>query len=123
MSSSATSENSAIFVTDTPDVVRSKITKYAFSGGQETLALHRQMGGNPDIDVSYIYLTFFCPDDQKLKDLYTGFKEGRVLSRDMKAALVDVLVDLLRDFQTARDAVTMEQVHEYFKIRPLHGSS
>lgn len=73
MSSSATSENSVIFVTDTPDIIKKKITHFAFSGGQETLDLHRKLGGNPDIDVSYLYLKFFCPDDQKLDELYNGY--------------------------------------------------
>ena len=30
---------------------------------------HRQFGGNPDIDVSYQYLTFFLEDDQRLTQI------------------------------------------------------
>ena len=30
---------------------------------------HRQFGGNPDIDVSYQYLTFFMEDDQRLAQI------------------------------------------------------
>lgn len=35
------------------------MNRYAFSGGQETLELHRELGGNPDVDVAYQYLKFF----------------------------------------------------------------
>ena len=44
---------------DTPKQITNKMNKYAFSGGQETLELHRELGGNPDVDVAYQYLRFF----------------------------------------------------------------
>lgn len=44
---------------DTPKQILNKMNKYAFSGGQETLELHRELGGNPDVDVAYQYLRFF----------------------------------------------------------------
>jgi len=56
---SASLESSAIFVRDTPKTILSKVRKYAFSGGQETVEEHRAKGGNPDVDVSYQYLRFF----------------------------------------------------------------
>ena len=55
---SASSENETIYTTDSPDVVKKKINKYAFSGGQPDIEEHRKKGGNPDIDaVSYTHLT------------------------------------------------------------------
>ena len=39
-------------------------SRYAFSGGRETLEEHREKGGNADVDVAYQYLTFFMEDDQ-----------------------------------------------------------
>lgn len=38
---SASDSNNAIFVTDTPKQIKSKINKYAFSGGQPTVEEHR----------------------------------------------------------------------------------
>ena len=46
-----------------------QITKYAFSGGQDTKEEHRRLGGNTEVDVSYQYLTFFLEDDQRLAQL------------------------------------------------------
>ena len=48
----------------------SQINKYAFSGGKDTIAEHRQFGGNPDIDISYQYLSFFLEDDEELARIY-----------------------------------------------------
>ena len=48
-----------VYTTDSPETVKKKINKYAFSGGQADIEEHRKKGGNPDIDVSYQYLRIF----------------------------------------------------------------
>jgi len=53
---SASNPNSKIDMSDTPKEIQKKINKHAFSGGQETIELHRELGGNPDVDVAYQYL-------------------------------------------------------------------
>lgn len=47
----------------------SQINKYAFSGGKDTVEEHRKYGGNVDVDVSFMYLTFFLEDDEKLEKI------------------------------------------------------
>jgi tryptophanyl-tRNA synthetase len=61
---SASDDRSAIFLSDTPKSIKTKINKYAFSGGQETLEEQREKGGDPDVDVAYQYLQFFMDDDE-----------------------------------------------------------
>jgi tryptophanyl-tRNA synthetase len=61
---SASIDTSAIFMKDTPNQIKNKINKYAFSGGQETVEEHRRLGGNPDVDVAYQWLNFFMEDDE-----------------------------------------------------------
>lgn len=34
------------------------------------MELHQKNGGNPDVDVSYQYLSFFLDDDQELAEIY-----------------------------------------------------
>ena len=41
---SASDPNSAIFVTDTPNQIKDKINRHAFSGGQDTKELQLQHG-------------------------------------------------------------------------------
>lgn len=52
-----------------------QITKYAFSGGQDTMEEHRRLGGNTQVDVSYQYLSFLLDDDQRLEEIrQVGFQ-------------------------------------------------
>ena len=66
---SASDPTSSIFLTDTPDQIKHKINKYAFSGGCDTKEEHEKHGGNTEVDVSYQYLTFFMEDDQRLAEI------------------------------------------------------
>lgn len=60
---SASDDTSAIFLSDSAKAIKTKINRYAFSGGRETLEEQRELGGNADVDVSYQYLQFFMEDD------------------------------------------------------------
>ena len=66
---SASQAESGITLTDTPAQIKSKINKYAFSGGQTTVEEHRRLGGNPDVDVPFAYLRHFEDDDAKLDQI------------------------------------------------------
>ena len=88
---SASDEKNTIYTTDSPEVVKKKINKYAFSGGQPDIDEHRKIGGNPDIDVSYQYLRiFFEPDDNKLKKIYDDYKSGKMLTGELKLSLIHI---------------------------------
>ncbi len=99
---SSSIERTAIFTTDSPETVRKKVMKYAFSGGQPTVEEHRKKGGNPDIDVSYQWLTFFEEDDKKLKKIYNDYKNGDMLTGEIKQILVDKLNKFLKEHQKKR---------------------
>lgn len=100
---SSSEESSAIFSTDSPKEVETKIKKYAFSGGKDTLEEHRKLGGNPDIDVSFQYLKmFFEPDDKKLKKIHDDYKSGKLLSGELKAILIDKINTFLKEHQAKR---------------------
>ncbi|MFQ5573638.1 MAG: tryptophan--tRNA ligase, partial [Nitrosopumilaceae archaeon] len=101
---SASEENTTIYTTDTPDIVKKKINKYAFSGGQPDVEQHRKLGGNPDIDVSYQYLRiFFESDDKALKKIYDDYKSGKLLTGELKAILIEKINDFLKDHQEKRE--------------------
>jgi len=101
---SASSENETIYTTDSPDVVKKKINKYAFSGGQPDIEEHRKKGGNPDIDVSYQYLRiFFEQDDNKLKKIYDDYKSGSLLTGELKSILIEKINVFLKSHQEKRE--------------------
>ncbi|MBM3904136.1 MAG: tryptophan--tRNA ligase [Thaumarchaeota archaeon] len=101
---SASEESGTIYTTDTPEQIKKKINKYAFSGGQSTVEEHRKIGGNPDIDVSYQYLRiFFEPDDKKLKTIYDDYKSGKMLTGELKAILIEKVTEFLVAHQQKRE--------------------
>jgi tryptophanyl-tRNA synthetase len=101
---SASEENTTIYTTDTAEVVKKKINKYAFSGGQPDIEEHRKKGGNPDIDVSFQYLRiFFEPDDKKLKQIYEDYKSGKMLSGELKSILIEKINEFLSSHQEKRE--------------------
>ena len=110
---SASEEKGTIYTTDTPDVVKKKINKYAFSGGQPNIEQHKKLGGNPDIDVSYQYLRiFFEPDDSKLKKIYEDYKSGKLLSGELKAILIEKINEFLKTHQEKREKAK-QQIEQF----------
>ncbi len=102
---SSSQENSYIALTDTPKEVATKIKKYAFSGGRNTLEEHRKLGGNPDVDVSFQYLKlFFEPDDAKLATIEKEYRSGKLLSGELKAMTIAKISAFLEEHQKKRDA-------------------
>ncbi|WP_455140316.1 tryptophan--tRNA ligase [Candidatus Hodarchaeum mangrovi] len=101
---SASDPTETIFVTDTPKSVKSKIIKYAFSGGQATIKEHRELGGNPDIDVSFQWLKLlFEPDDQKLKKIEEDYRTGDLLTGDLKNILIEKANEFLIHHRKERE--------------------
>lgn len=96
---SSSGEN-VLFLSDTPEVVKKKINKYAFSGGRDTLEEHRKLGGNPDVDVSFQYLKiFFEPDDKKLAEIEANYRSGKLLSGELKAITIEKINAFLKEHQ------------------------
>jgi len=97
---SASDPNSFIALTDDEKTVKTKINKYAFSGGQPTLEEHKAKGGNPDIDVSFQYLKMFLEeDDKKLQELHDDYKSGKLSTGELKIYTIEKLNSFLREHQ------------------------
>ena len=110
---SASDENGTIYTTDSPNTVKKKINKHAFSGGQIDIEQHRKLGGNPDIDVSYQYLRiFFEPDDNKLKSIYDDYKSGKMLTGELKAILIEKINEFLAIHQAKREKAK-DQIEQF----------
>lgn len=107
---SASSENSAIFMTDTPKQIETKINKYAFSGGAATLEEHRANGANLAVDVPFQYLRFFMEDDAEVERIASEYGAGRMLTGEVKKTCADVLKAFVADFQKRRAEVTDDMV-------------
>ncbi|KAB8231982.1 uncharacterized protein BDW43DRAFT_301421 [Aspergillus alliaceus] len=71
-----------------------------FIGGQVSVVDHRSLGGNPDVDVSYIYLTV------------------ALLTGELKNMAIDALQEYVQQFQEEKLA-TDEILEEYMRPRKL----
>src|SRR3989338_5621692 len=99
---SSSEDNVAILTTDNEKEIETKIRKYAFSGGRSTIEEHRKKGGNPDVDVSYQWLTYFEDNDEKLKKIYDDYKSGSLLTSELKQILIEKLNKFLKKHQEKR---------------------
>lgn len=110
---SASDVNSSIFMSDTPGQIKNKINKHGFSGGKETEEEHRRLGGDPDVDVSYQYLSFFLDDDEELQRIGEEYRAGRLLTGQLKAKCIQVLQAFVKDFQDRKARVTDDDVRAF----------
>lgn len=117
---SSSDENSAIFVTDQPKQIKDKINKFAFSGGAQTLEEHRKNGANTEVDVSYQWLTFFEPDDDRLAYIKEEYESGRMLTSEIKKILIETLQPIVQLHQNLRAKVTDDMVKTFMTPRPLN---
>ena len=102
---SSSNPETTIFLDDEDKAVIKKI-RAAFSGGRETVEEHRRYGGDTDKDIAFQYLaTFFEPDDQVLSDIGRSYREGTMLSGELKQHCIDSALEWLKEFRERRDSV------------------
>ncbi|HJZ18490.1 MAG TPA: tryptophan--tRNA ligase [Candidatus Nanoarchaeia archaeon] len=106
---SSSDESSYIAMTDSEKEVETKIKKYAFSGGRDTLEEHRKLGGSPEKDVPYQYLKFFFePSDAKLQKIHDDYKSGKLLTSELKEILIEKMNVFLKEHQKKRKLAEKE---------------
>lgn len=116
---SASDDRSSIFLTDTQKQIKTKINKYAFSGGQTSVEEHRKLGGDCDVDIAYQYLTFFLEDDEELAEIKRSYTSGELLTGELKAKLIAILQQIVTEHQKRKAEVTEAVVDEFMTPRPL----
>lgn len=119
---SSSDENSAIFLTDSAEDIKRKITHHSFSGGRETKAKQQEMGADLEIDVSYQWLRFFLEDDDELAQIGESYGSGKGdywSTGSVKARLIEVLQKLVSEHQERRAKITDEEVRKWMKERSI----
>jgi tryptophanyl-tRNA synthetase len=119
---SSSDDNSAIFLTDSPEDIERKIKEHAFSGGQETKKLQEELGANLEADVSYQWLRFFMEDDEELEKIGKDYGSGSGeywSTGKVKARLIEVLKKLVAGHQERRARITDEEVRKWMEQRSI----
>ena len=111
---SSSKPKTTLFLSDDIASAEKKIKK-SFSGGKSTIEEHRQLGGDPDIDVAYQYMMyFFEEDDAYLAEINEGYRAGKILAGEMKQLCIDRATEWLNDLAEKRDE-TAHMVNEFFE--------
>lgn len=111
---STTGETSQpVFMSDSPAQIKDKINKHAFSGGQDTVELHHEKGGNPDVDVAFQWLRHFLNDDEELAQIEADYRSGKLLTGQLKARCIEVVSAMALDQQARVAVVTPAVIREF----------
>ncbi|MBI2508381.1 tryptophan--tRNA ligase [Candidatus Woesearchaeota archaeon] len=101
---SSSKPESYISFGDDEKTVENKIKKYAFSGGQPTIKEHKEKGGNPDIDVSFIWLKYlFEHDDKRLNEIEQNYRSGSLSTGELKELLIEKINSFLKRHKIKRE--------------------
>jgi tryptophanyl-tRNA synthetase len=103
------SKNNAIFFNDTEKIIIKKVNK-ALSGGQQTIEEHRKLGGNPEVDMACQYLNYYFLDEAESKKLFEDYKQGKILSGEIKKTLSEKIIKFTSDFQESVKNVKEEDL-------------
>lgn len=100
---SSSEDAPGILLTDDRETVFDKIRTHAYSGGQSSIEAHRKHGGDPDVDVSYQFLYYFFEEsDERLEHLACEYRNGSLLSGELKEITAERITDFLAAHQDRR---------------------
>lgn len=116
---SASDDAPSIRLSDDRETVFEKIHSHAYSGGQTSLEEHRAQGGDPAVDVSYQLLYyFFEDDDERVEQLAREYREGQLLSGELKECAATQIALFLDGHQQRRARLdSLERELEPYRLR------
>lgn len=117
---SASIANSAIFITDTLNQIKKKINSHAFSGGGDTAELHKQNGGNCEVDVAFQYLRFFMDDDDELEKIRKEYSSGEMSTSVLKQKCIQVVQEMVKSIQEVYKMNDEEKSNIFVETKSNH---
>ncbi|MFB6111308.1 MAG: tryptophan--tRNA ligase [Halobacteriaceae archaeon] len=112
----SSSEGEVIPLDADPEAVEASMAD-AYSGGQATVAAHRELGGDPAVDVAFQYLRYgFEPNDRRLAALDRAYRRGELLSGDLKQRAIERIVARLRTLEEHRPTDPIPEVLEPYRL-------
>lgn len=98
---------------DSANMIKQKVNKYGFSGGQDTRQLQAQYGANLAVDMPYQYLRHIMEDDSRLEQIGKDYAAGRMMTGEVKQLCIDELTALVREHQQRMINVTDDVVNHF----------
>ncbi len=110
---SSTETVKPIFLTDTKNQITDKIKK-CFSGGGNTVELHKQNGANLEVDVPYQWALIFEENDDVLKHYAQQYSSGVLSTTLMKEYTGNLVLEKITRHHEAKQLVTDEVLDLFF---------
>lgn len=99
---SSSKPETAIFTADEPEVAEKKVAS-SFTGGQPTVALQRQLGGNPIGCPVFWYLRYFFDTEKQSDERLLKCKSGNLLCGECKSDLAKGVRQFITEFKKRRE--------------------
>jgi tryptophanyl-tRNA synthetase len=113
---SGSKPDTAIFLNDSPDVIRGKI-KRAYTGALTSLEAHKLLGGVPEACSVFSLLYFHHPDDGYVADIYRRYKKGTINMDELKKITSDFVIDIVDTHKKAKEKV--KEINQFLIKTPL----
>lgn len=112
---SSSKPNSAIFLTDTPEIAKKKI-QAAKTGGAVSLEEQKKHGGKPEECVIYeLFLYHLIKEDKELEEIYSQCTSGKQMCGSCKKMAVQLMQTFLLDLHKRRKDAH-EKIKGYVKM-------
>ncbi len=109
---SSSKPESAIFLTDTPEIAKKKIMNCK-TGGAVSLEEQKKHGGKPDECVVYeLFLYHLIEDDKELQNIYNSCKKGKQMCGMCKRYASELMEKMLVEIQEKRKKA-VNQIKKY----------
>ncbi|UVE52500.1 tryptophan--tRNA ligase (plasmid) [Haloferax larsenii] len=101
---SSSGGSASIRLSDDRETVFEKIRTHAYSGGRRSVESHRKHGGDPEVDVPYQFLYYFFEEsDERVERLAREYRDGSLLSGELKEIAATSIADFLEAHQSRRE--------------------
>lgn len=91
---SKSSPQGALFLDDSPEIIRRKINK-AFTGAVSSLGDHKQLGGIPEACSVFTIQQAFNPNDVEVSSLYDRYVKGDLMMSELKEKTANLLIEVI----------------------------
>ncbi|MFC6961604.1 tryptophan--tRNA ligase [Halocatena marina] len=118
---SSSDEAPSILLSDDRETVFEKIRTHAYSGGQSSVEAHRKQGGDPAVDVSYQLLYYFFEgNNERMEQLASEYRNGSLLSGELKDIAAEKIADFLDEHQQRRQQLgPLEDELQQYRLTQL----
>jgi tryptophanyl-tRNA synthetase len=99
---SSSKPETALLTVDEPEVIEKKVSG-AFTGGQPTIALQRQLGGNAQACPVFWYLRYLFDSEGKSNERFLKCQSGNLLCGECKNDLAEESKNFIAEFKKRRE--------------------